>query len=157
MRWGATRMMAKAVKSVCAVLPRKSDFSTGGARFIINQWYPIGLVLLNSVLSTGAEVLLKIGAIHSPALHLPAPIGFASPIFSYWVIWGIIAYVGSLSLWLVALPRLPLHLAYGLSSTVHLLVPFACWLVLHEVIPIGRLLGMILILAGILMLGFSHE
>jgi len=70
---------------------------------------------------------------------------------------GIIAYVGSLSLWLAALPRLPLHLAYGLSSTVHLLVPCACWLVLHETIPMGRLLGMLFILAGTLLLGFSHE
>ena len=57
-------------------------------------------------------------------------------------------YVGSLLLWLVALPRLPLHLAYGLSSTVHLMVPFACWLVLHETIPMGRLLGMLFILAA---------
>jgi drug/metabolite transporter (DMT)-like permease len=57
----------------------------------------------------------------------------------------------------VALARLPLHLAYGLSSTVHVLVPLASWLVLHEIIPMGRLLGMLFILAGTLMLGFSIE
>jgi multidrug transporter EmrE-like cation transporter len=112
---------------------------------------------LNALLSTVAEVLLKIGATEPPALVLPAPIGFVSAVFSFWVAIGIIAYIGSLSLWLVALPRLPLHLAYGLSSTVHLLVPVACWLVLHEIIPIGRLLGMFFILCGTLLLGFSHE
>ena len=102
-------------------------------------------------------MLLKIGATHPPAFILPAPFAFLSAIFSFWVVVGIFAYIGSLSLWLVALPRLPLHLAYGLSSTVHLLVPFACWLVLHETIPMGRFLGMLFILAGTLMLGFSHE
>ncbi len=115
------------------------------------------LVLLNALLSTAAEVLLKIGAIHLPAIVLPSSISFVSAVFSWWVVLGIFAYIGSLSLWLVALPRLPLHLAFGLSSTVHLMVPIACWLVLHEIVPLGRCLGMILILAGTLMLGFSHQ
>jgi undecaprenyl phosphate-alpha-L-ara4N flippase subunit ArnF len=123
----------------------------------IGQWFPIVLVLLNALLSTVAEVLLKIGAMHLPTIVLPLSISFVSPIFSWWVVLGIFAYIGSLSLWLVALPHLPLHLAFGLSSTVHLLVPIACCLVLHEIIPLGRCLGMILILAGILTLGLSHE
>jgi drug/metabolite transporter (DMT)-like permease len=149
--------MAKTVISVSDGFPRKPCSSDGGGRFTASQWFAIGLILSNSVLSTCAEVLLKIGATHPPAIILPAPIAFISIIFSFWVVLGIVVYVGSLFLWLVALPRLPLHLAYGLSSTVHLLVPFACWLVLHEIIPMGRLLGMLCILAGTLMLGFSHE
>lgn len=124
---------------------------------LIAQWFPIALVLLNALLSTVAEVLLKIGAMHLPAFVLPPCISFVSPIFSWWVALGIFAYIGSLSLWLIALPHLPLHLAFGLSSTVHLLVPIACWLVLHEIIPLGRCLGMILILAGTLTLGLSQE
>jgi multidrug transporter EmrE-like cation transporter len=149
--------MAKTLKSVPDVLLRKPSASDRAEPFTETQWLPIGLILLNSVLSTCAEVLLKIGATHPPSIILPAPIAFISFIFSFWVTLGIVAYVGSLSLWLVALPRLPLHLAYGLSSTVHLLVPFACWLVLRETIPMGRFLGMLFILAGTLMLGFSHE
>jgi multidrug transporter EmrE-like cation transporter len=149
--------MAKTVKPTADIL-RPDEYSGGAAgRFIGSHWFPIGLILSNSVLSTCAEVLLKIGATHPSAIVFPAPIAFISAIFSYWVLLGIIAYLGSLSLWLAALPRLPLHLAYGLSSTVHLLVPFACWLVLHESIPMGRLLGMAFILAGTLTLGFSHE
>jgi multidrug transporter EmrE-like cation transporter len=149
--------MAKTAKSVSDMLQRKPSTSSGAGRFIAREWFPIGLVLLNALLSTVAEVLLKIGAMHPPTLVLPAPFGFISAVFSFWVEIGVIAYIGSLSLWLVALPRLPLHLAYGLSSTVHLLVPLACWLVLHEIIPVGRLLGMFFILAGTLLLGFSHE
>ena len=149
--------MAKTIVSAADVLPRKRSSADRVEPFTENQWLPIGLVLLNSVLSTCAEVLLKIGATHPPSIILPAPVAFISAIFSFWVALGIVAYVGSLSVWLVALPRLPLHLAYGLSSTVHLLVPFACWLVLHETIPMGRFLGMLFILAGTLMLGFSRE
>jgi drug/metabolite transporter (DMT)-like permease len=124
---------------------------------LVRHWFPIVLVLLNALLSTVAEVLLKIGAMHSPAIVLPPSISFVSPIFSWWVALAIFAYVGSLSLWLVALLHLPLHLAFGLSSTVHLLVPIACWLILHEIIPLGRCLGMILILAGALTLGLSYK
>ena len=124
---------------------------------LVGQWFPIVLVLLNAFLSTVAELFLKIGAMHLPAIVLPPPISFVSAIFSWWVVLGIFAYIGSLFLWLVALPHLPLHLAFGLSSTVHLLVPIACWLVLHEIIPLGRVLGMILILAGTLTLGLSHK
>ena len=124
---------------------------------LVSQWFPIALVLLNALLSTFAEVLLKIGAMHLPAIAIPPSISFVSAIFNWWVVLGIFAYIGSLCLWLVALPRLPLHLAFGLSSTVHLLVPIACCLVLHEIIPLGRCLGMILILAGALTLGLSYK
>ena len=143
--------------SVSDINSRKSAFSNGSRRFSDSHWFPIGLVLLNSVLSTCAEVLLKIGAVHPSAITLPAPFTFISAVFSVWVVFGIVAYLGSLTLWLVALARLPLHLAYGLSSIVHVLVPLASWLVLHETIPMGRLLGMIFILAGTLMLAFSIE
>jgi multidrug transporter EmrE-like cation transporter len=124
---------------------------------MLGQWFPIGLVFLNAILSTTAEVLLKIGANQPSAVSFPAPFTALSILAGCWVLLGIVAYVGSLFLWLTALRRLPLHLAYGLASSVHLLVPFACWLVLHETIPVGRLLGMIFILAGIVLLGFSHE
>jgi multidrug transporter EmrE-like cation transporter len=149
--------MAKTLKPIADILRPNEYSGVALGRFTGSRWFPIGLILANSVLSTCAEVLLKIGATHPSAIAFPAPIAFISAIFNCWVLLGILAYLGSLSLWLAALPRLPLHLAYGLSSTVHLLVPFACWLVLHESIPTGRLLGMAFILAGTLTLGFSHE
>lgn len=140
------------VTSILAPLPP----ARRGPGFISRCWFPIGLIFLNSILSTAAEVLLKIGASQPPAITFPQPITALSVIASGWVLLGIMAYVGSLFLWLTALSRLPLHLAYGLASSVHLLVPCACWLVLHETIPIGRLLGMLFILAGIVLLGFSY-
>jgi multidrug transporter EmrE-like cation transporter len=150
-------IMVKSDKTVTNILERQPAGSLGGRRFIAVQWFPIGLVLLSAILTTFAEVLLKIGATQLPATSLPAPISFVSAIFNVWVILGIVAYIGTLALWLTALPRMPLHLAYGLSSSVHLLVPLACWLVLHEIIPVGRMVGMLFIFAGIVMLAFSHE
>ena len=152
------------IRKVTKTLKTSSDLAQGPPVVVdhrplslVSRWFPIVLVLLNALLSTVAEVLLKIGAMHRPAIVLPPSFSFVSAIFSWWVVLGVFAYIGSLSLWLVALPHLPLHLAFGLSSTVHLLVPIACWLVLHEIVPLGRCLGMILILAGTLTLGSSHE
>ena len=149
--------MNKTLKTSFDTFPQQTCVADRKWRSGGNQWLAISLVLGNALLSTVAEVVLKIGATNSPSIVLPAPIAFLSAVFSFWVVLGIFTYIASLSLWLVALPRLPLHLAYGLSSTVHLLVPCACWLVLRETIPPGRLCGMLCILAGTLMLGFSHE
>ena len=153
---GTSRTMSKTSTSLRSDLELSLHPSRGGRSFIADRWFPIGLVFLNSILSTAAEVLLKIGASQPLTVTFPGPLTLLSVIASGWVLLGIIAYVGSLFLWLTALCRLPLHLAYGLASTVHILVPCACWLVLHETIPIGRLLGMLFILAGIVLLGFSH-
>jgi multidrug transporter EmrE-like cation transporter len=153
---GARRTMENTSTSVRDILERKPPLSRGSQCFFADRWFPIGLVFLNAILSTAAEVLLKIGASQPLAISFPSPITALSVIASGWVLLGIIAYVGSLFLWLAALSRLPLHLAYGLASSVHLFVPCACWFVLHETIPFGRLLGMLFILAGIVLLGFSH-
>src|ERR1700759_1165677 len=100
--------MAKTLKSFANTLPQKASISKGSTGLIATQWFPIGLVLLNALLSTCAEVLLKIGATQAPAIILPPPIGFVSAVFSFLVGVGIVAYIGSLTLWLIALPRLPL-------------------------------------------------
>jgi hypothetical protein len=110
--------MAKSLNSALDVLVRKSSCLDRPKPFSEIPWLPIGLFLLNSLPSTCAEVLIKIGATHPPSINLPVPVAFVSTIFSFWVALSIFAYFGSLSVWLVALPRLPLHLAYGLSSTV---------------------------------------
>jgi hypothetical protein len=60
-----------------------------------SQWFPIVLVLLNAILSTVAEVLLKIGATRLPVIVLPPPISFVSAIFNWWVVLGIFAYIAS--------------------------------------------------------------
>src|ERR1700744_1864321 len=109
--------MAKTAKSVSVMLQRKPATSDGAGMFIAREWFPIALVLLNALLSTVAEVLLKIGAMHPPAFVLPAPIGFVSAVFSFWVGIGIIAYLGSLSLWLGALRRLPPPLSFRFFAT----------------------------------------
>jgi multidrug transporter EmrE-like cation transporter len=145
---------AKISSEICYSMRRNLQTASGASA---SEWLAICLVFLNAVLSTAAEVLLKIGASQPLAGSFPAPIAALSVIATGWVLLGIVAYIGSLFLWLVALRRLPLHLAYGLASSVHLLVPLASWLVLHETIPYGRLLGMLFILAGIVLLGFSHE
>lgn len=149
--------MANTGDTLTNILERKPAALKRGSRFTAVQWFPIGLILTNTVLSTFAEVLLKVGAIQPPTVSLPAPISFISAMLNGWVILGVVMYIASLSLWLAALPKLPLHVAYGLSSCVHLLVPLASWLLLHELIPVGRMLGMLFILGGIVLLAFSHE
>ena len=96
---------------------------------------------------------MKLGATATSSSSTWGPAMILNP----WILLGIVAYVGGLALWLVALPHLPLHLAYGLTAIVHLLVPLASWLFLTESIPFGRFVGMILILIGSVVMAFAHE
>jgi len=150
-------MMPNTTKSVTNILDQKPPPTRGDRPSIFDQWYPIGIVFPNVILSTTAEVLLKIGVNQPSSVSFPAPLSLISILASSWVQMGIIAYIASLFLWLIALRRLPLHIAYGLASSVHLLVPLASWLVLHETVPLGRISGMLFILVGIVLLGFSRK
>jgi multidrug transporter EmrE-like cation transporter len=117
------------------------------------HWFPIVFVLLSSISVTSAEVFLKLGATATASGSTWGP----AMILNHWVIIGIVAYIGGLVLWLIALPHMALHLAYGLAAIVHLLVPLASCLFLTESIPLARLFGMTLILAGSVVLAFAHE
>jgi hypothetical protein len=90
--------MAKTVKPIADIFRLHEHSGLVVERFTESRWFSIVLVLSNSVLSTCAEVLLKIGATHPSAIAFPAPIAFVSAIFSYWVLLGIFAYIGSLKL-----------------------------------------------------------
>jgi multidrug transporter EmrE-like cation transporter len=118
-----------------------------------SRWFPIAFVLLSSCSVTAAEVFLKLGATTTAAASNWGLAMLLNP----WIIAGILAYVGGLALWLIGLPHMALHLAYGLAAIVHLLVPLASWIFLHESIPVGRLAGMFLILTGSIVLSFAHE
>lgn len=96
---------------------------------------PYLLLVLNVLLVTGAQLLLKRGA------------GEAA--LSTWTVGGVACYIASFLVWLRALKQLPLGVAFPLTSATHLLVPLASWLLLGESIPPLRWSGILLVAAGL--------
>src|SRR5579859_7548949 len=94
---------------------------------------------------TIAELLLKRGAAATATISGSfAGLGTGA-LLSGWTWMGIVFYISSFICWLQVLRRLPLHLAFGLMSVVHALVPLGCWLFLGESIAPSRWFGIAIV------------
>ena len=105
--------------------------------------HPHVQLAISIVLSTAAQVWLKLGAAHGENA------GIFDGLHSPWVWLGIFAMIGSLLTWLNALRSVPLSLAFALAGVIHALIPLACWIWLGEAISGKRWLGIALVIAGV--------
>jgi multidrug transporter EmrE-like cation transporter len=118
-------------------------------------WNPFLQILLTVVLTSAAQILLKLGADGSTGdASVGAWLGI-SELADGWTWLGILAFVSSFGSWLYALRFLPLGLAFSLTNGVHILVPLGSWLFLHEHLGPLRIAGISVIIVGILLLAQS--
>ena len=118
-------------------------------------WNPYLQIFLTVLLTAAAQILLKVGADTSAANNsIWSWLGVAE-LGSGWTWLGILAFVASFGGWLYALRFLPLGLAFALTNGVHIFVPLGSWLFLGEHIGLLRGSGILVIIAGILLLAQS--
>ena len=115
-------------------------------------WNPYLQILLTVSLTAVAQVLLKIGANQSAGDDSVGSWLGVHELASGWTWLGILAFVASFGSWLYALRFLPLGIAFALTNGVHIFVPLGSWLFLHERIGLLRGGGILVIIAGILLL-----
>ena len=72
-----------------------------------------------------------------------------------YVLLGLIFYVASMFLWLVALSRAQLSYVYPFTILTFVFVMLACWLIFKEAMPILRIIGILLIFLGIFLIAKS--
>lgn len=118
---------------------------------------PLLIVLGSVLLTAGAQLALKIASgRHSDT---PESAGWLQSIVQQLLdpltIAAIGLYVGSLVLWLLALRSLPLSLAYPFSGLTIAIVAFLGWAVLNESLDGTHIIGMVLIMAGVVLLARS--
>lgn len=117
--------------------------------WFLNPYLQIGLGALSI---TVAELALRVGSRDAPDIAgLPWWSGIAA-LANGWTWLGILTYILSFISWIIVLKRLALSVAFGLISIVHVLVPIAALICLHEAIHPRRWLGIGLVLAGILLI-----
>jgi multidrug transporter EmrE-like cation transporter len=104
---------------------------------------PYFLLFVNVFLVSAAQLLLKRGAAAGDGWTGLASLG------SPWTIGGIACYLVGFLVWLRALQRLPLHVAFPLTSGAHILIPLGSWLLLGESVPLLRWGGILLVTGGI--------
>lgn len=106
--------------------------------------HPVTQILLSVIFNAGSQVLLRLGVGGGNGWVGLQALG------SGWVWGGIFAQIASLVFWLHALRTTKLLIAFNLSGLLHVIVPLGGWLILGEQIPTARWLGIVLVLAGVL-------
>jgi undecaprenyl phosphate-alpha-L-ara4N flippase subunit ArnE len=107
---------------------------------------PLTALFAGSFLGAIGQVLLKLGADGATRLPDYLNLKLAS---------GLAAYgIGTL-LWIWALSRVPLNLAYAFTALTFLLVYLASVLVIGERLPTLSYVGLALVLSGFLLLSFG--
>ncbi|MGV7209260.1 SMR family transporter [Oxalobacteraceae bacterium A2-2] len=111
-------------------------------------------VLLNAV----AQLLLKAGARNVGEIHislqnlLPLAVKVATQLP---IIGGLACYVLSVVLWIVALSRVDVSVAYPMLSLGYVVAAVGAWYLFGEVLSLQRVAAIAIILAGVALLARS--
>ena len=110
------------------------------------------LILAGVLLNATAQLLLKAGtnAIghFEFTLNNLVPIGWKVATEPH-VLGGLGCYVFSVMIWIMALSRVPVSMAYPMLSIGYVVNALAAWLWLGEAITSGRVLGIFVIILGV--------
>lgn len=131
-------------------LPAKAWIG-GGASPTSWVFHPSLRLALSCVLMTAADLLLKVGARQTSQTAAPHGLAWTGimTLGSGWVLGGIAVNTLSFVNWLYVLHRVPLSIAYPVTSVTIVLIALGAWLFLGEQIGLLRWMGIGLITVGI--------
>lgn len=118
----------------------------------------LSLILLSVFLGAAGQILLKIGADAIGRFELAAanlvPIGLKI-VSQPQILGGIACYAASLVLWILALSRVQVSIAYPMVSLGYVVTATAAWLLLGEQVNGMRWAGIAIIMAGVFLVAKS--
>ena len=116
------------------------------------------LLMTGVLLNAGAQLLLKAGVMPLGKLSLSwsTLLPTAFQVFTQWpILAGLGCYVLSVAVWIVGLSRVDVSQAYPLLSLGYVVNAIAAWSLFGEALGPMRWAGMMLILAGVLLISRS--
>ncbi|MBT2326258.1 EamA family transporter [Variovorax paradoxus] len=112
-------------------------------------------VLLNSaaqlMLKAGAKTLGTVSMGSGASLMTAASTAATQP----WILLGLVCYFLSAGLWIIALTRVDVTVAYPMLSMGYVIAALLAWQFFGEPLTAGRVLGIAIIMAGVVVLGRS--
>jgi drug/metabolite transporter (DMT)-like permease len=110
------------------------------------------LIILTAILNTAAQLLLKIGMDNIGEFSFTAantlPIAL-KVITSPFIIIGMVVYVVSVTLWLLVLSRVPVGIAYPMTSLAYIFSAIAAYYLLGEHLSYLQVIGIFIIIFGV--------
>ena len=110
---------------------------------LVSFWFILGGVLLNAT----AQLLLKAGT-------NAMPLGIRLAIEPH-ILAGLACYVISVVVWVIALSRVPVSIAYPMLSIGYVVNALAAWALLGETVTTMRMAGIAVIVVGVFMVARS--
>ncbi|ODU99039.1 MAG: 4-amino-4-deoxy-L-arabinose transferase [Rubrivivax sp. SCN 70-15] len=115
-------------------------------------------ILTGVLLNAGAQLLLKAGVRPLGAISVgwSTLLPTAVQVLSQWpILAGLACYVVSVGVWIVGLSRVDVSIAYPMLSLGYVVNAIAAWWLFGEALGPMRWSGMLLILAGVLVMARS--
>lgn len=113
------------------------------------------LVLTGVLLNAAAQLLLKAGVAHVGIIklqfHTILSAGLKLAIEPH-ILGGLACYVVSVVVWILALSRVPVSIAYPMLSLGYVVVAVAAWLIFGETLSAMRIAGIAVIIVGVFLL-----
>ena len=110
------------------------------------------LVITGVLLNAAAQLLLKAGVQHMGVIKLQ----FATIMTAGWklafephILAGLACYVVSVVVWILALSRVPVSIAYPMLSLGYIVTAVAAWWLLGESLSAIRITGIAVIIVGV--------
>jgi multidrug transporter EmrE-like cation transporter len=116
------------------------------------------LILTGVLLNAAAQLLLKAGTNVLGAIGLvPGQIvaTFISVALQPYILGGLACYVFSVAIWIVALSRVDVSIAYPMLSIGYVVNAIAAWHLFGESLTASRLLGIAVIIMGVVIISRS--
>ena len=113
------------------------------------------LILTGVLLNAGAQLLLKagVGPLGPIGLDAASLLPTLLRVLQQWpILAGLACYVVSVGFWIVALSRVDVSLAYPMLSLGYVVNAVAAWWLFGEALGPMRFAGILLILAGVLIM-----
>jgi multidrug transporter EmrE-like cation transporter len=111
-----------------------------------------GMVLTGVLLNAGAQLLLKAGTNAFPALGLDRERLLLSGLrvaTEPHILGGLACYVLSVAIWIAALSRAPVSVAYPMLSIGYIVNALAAWMLFGESLSAQKLVGIGTIIVGV--------
>lgn len=111
-----------------------------------------GLIVFGVLLNAGAQLLLKAGTRTIGQFEFSAanvwPIGWSMATNPH-IVGGLSCYVVSVMVWIMALSRVEVSIAYPMLSLGYIVNAFFAWYLFGEAITVTRIVGMGIIIIGV--------
>ncbi len=116
------------------------------------------LILANVAMTSLAQIILKFG-MSSSAVARTLSGGFrlgsmVNVLLHPWVLTGLVLYFAAAVVWLLVLSKVDVSLAYPFVGLGFVVTMLLAWAVLGEAVTVSRVVGTLLISAGVAILAF---